>query len=76
MFLVFIFLKVSKVNKMIALKWLLYLIAAFSIYGLVIFNYGTAVRYKFPFVLIIVIGMAYELYLRHGRLILNKSKKY
>ena len=74
-FLIFIFFKASKVDKNIALKWLLYLIAAFSVYGLVIFNYGTAVRYKFPFVLIIVIGIAYELYLNYGHLILNKSKR-
>ena len=75
MFLVFIFFKASKVDKRVAFKWLLYLIAAFSVYGLVIFNYGTAVRYKFPFVLIIVVGIAYELYLKYGHLILNKSKK-
>ena len=74
-FLIFIFFKASKVDKNIALKWFLYLIAAFSVYGLVIFNYGTAVRYKFPFVLIIVIGIAYELYLKYGHLILNKSKR-
>lgn len=74
-FLIFIFLKAYAVDKTIAIKWFIYLVAAFSIYGLVIFNFGTAVRYKFPFVIIIVIGIAYELYLKYGHLILNKSKR-
>lgn len=73
-FLIFIFLKVSRFDKKIALKWFLFLIAAFSIYGLTVFNFGTAVRYKFPFIVILVIGIAYELYLKHGKLILNKQR--
>ena len=73
--LAFMFLKASSIDKKIAIKWLAYLIAAFSIYGLVVFNFGTAVRYKFPFILIVIIGMAYELYLKHGKLILNKEGK-
>ncbi len=73
-FVIFIFLKASRIDKNIAFKWFLYLVASFSIYGLVVFNFGTAVRYKFPFLLIIVIGIAYELYLKHGKLIHNKTK--
>ena len=73
--LAFMFLKSSSIDKKIAIKWLVYLFAAFSIYGLVVFNFGTAVRYKFPFILIVIIGMAYELYLKHGKLILNKEGK-
>jgi len=73
--LAFMFLKSSSIDKKIAIKWLVYLFAAFSIYGLVVFNFGTAVRYKFPFILIVIIGMAYELYLKHGKLILNKEDK-
>ena len=69
------FLKSLRVDKNIAFKWFLYLIAAFSIYGLVVFNFGTAVRYKFPFIALVVVGMAYELYLRHSKLILNKAVK-
>ncbi len=75
-FLVFMFLKVSRVDKRIAFKWLAYIVIAFGIYGLVVFNFGTAVRYKFPFVLIMIIGMAYELYLNHGKLILNRRTKH
>jgi hypothetical protein len=71
-FLYFIFFKASQVDKSIAIKWLVYTFISFSVYGLVVFNFGTAVRYKFPFILIVVTGIAYELYLRHGKYILNK----
>ena len=75
-FLFFIFLKISRVDKRIAFKWLVYIVIAFGIYGLVVFNFGTAVRYKFPFVLITIIGMGYEVYLNHGKLILNRGSKH
>ena len=71
LFLIFIFLKVYKLDKTIPIKWFVYLILASGIYGLVVYNFGTAVRYKFPFILIVIIGMTYELYLRHGKFILN-----
>jgi hypothetical protein len=74
-FLTFLFLRVSRFDKKIAFKWFIFLLIAFGIYGLTVFNFGTAVRYKFPFVVIIVIGMAHELYLKHGKLILNKDVK-
>ena len=74
-FLIYMLIKTSRLDRQIALKWLAYLIAAFSIYGLVVFNFGTAVRYKFPFIVIVIIGMAYELYLKHGKLILNRSSQ-
>ena len=72
-FLGFMFLKTSKIDKKITIKWFLYLLAALGIYGLVVYNFGTAVRYKFPFIVIVVVGMAHELYLKHGELILNKK---
>ena len=74
-FLGYMFLITSRFDKQIALKWFVYLIAALSIYGLVVFNFGTAVRYKFPFIVIVIVGMTYELYLKHGKLILNKGTK-
>jgi len=74
-FLYFIFFKASQVDKSIAIKWLVYTFISFSVYGLVVFNFGTAVRYKFPFILIVVIGIAYELYLRHGKFISNKGDR-
>ena len=75
MFLGFMFIKTSRLDKQIAFKWLVYLFAALAIYGLVVYNFGTAVRYKFPFIVIVIVGMAYELYLKHGKLILNKSSR-
>lgn len=35
--------------------WLLFMALSMSIYGLVVFNYGTAVRYRYPFVMIYVL---------------------
>lgn len=35
--------------------WLLFMILSMSVYGLVVFNYGTAVRYRYPFVMIYVL---------------------
>ena len=70
------FLKTSKINQQITIKWVVYLLAALGIYGLVVYNFGTSVRYKFPFILVVIIGMAHELYLKHGKLILNyKGRK-
>lgn len=74
-FLCYMFFKSSSIDTKISFKWFVYLVAAFSIYGLVVFNFGTAVRYKFPFIIVVVVGMAYELYLKHGKLILNKVNK-
>jgi hypothetical protein len=74
LFLIFIFSKAYKIDKRIPIKWLVYLVSALGIYGLVVYNFGTAVRYKFPFIVIVIIGMAYELYLKHGKFILNKRK--
>ena len=35
--------------------WLLFLAFSMSVYGLVVFNYGTAVRYRYPFVMIYIL---------------------
>ncbi|MCK9246991.1 MAG: hypothetical protein M0P11_08590 [Anaerolineaceae bacterium] len=35
--------------------WLLFMALAFSVYGLVVFNYGTAARYRYPFLVIFVL---------------------
>lgn len=35
--------------------WLLFMTFSMSVYGLVVFNYGTAVRYRYPFVMIYVL---------------------
>ena len=70
------FLRTSRYDRQITFKWLIYLFAALGIYGLVVYNFGTAVRYKFPFIVIVIVGMAYELYLKHGRFILSKGNKF
>ena len=72
LFLVFIFSKAYKLDKNISIKWLVYLIFAMGVYGMVVYNFGTAVRYKFPFILIVIIGISYELYFKHGKFISNK----
>lgn len=35
--------------------WILYLALSMSVYGLVVFNYGTAVRYRYPLIMIYVL---------------------
>ena len=75
MFLSFILIKSARIDKSIALKWFVYLIIALGIYGLVVFNFGSGVRYKFPFILVVVVGMCYEIYFKHGKLILNRELK-
>lgn len=74
LFLILLFKKSSRIDKSVTLKWILFLFVSFSIYGLVVYNFGTSVRYKFPFIVVAVIGLAYELYLKHGILLLNKNR--
>ena len=62
-FLLIIFTKKSfRQSKMITIKWLSYILFVFAIYGIVIFNVGTAARYRYPFIVLYVIGLTYELY--------------
>lgn len=44
----------KKVPKKV-MFWLLFMALALSVYGLVVFNYGTAARYRYPFVVIFVL---------------------
>lgn len=48
-------------NFMIFIKYFIFLVFSFSVYESVVFNYGTAARYKFPFITIVVLGVYYEL---------------
>lgn len=57
----------SLTQKNIALKWALFLIISMSIYGLVVSNYGASVRYKFPFIMVFVVGIYYDYYLKTGQ---------
>ena len=63
--LVFLFIFTKKSfnqSQLITIRWLLYTIFVMTIYGLVVYNFGTAVRYKFIFVILYVIGLSYELH--------------
>jgi hypothetical protein len=73
-FLALFFWKASKLDAVMTLKWILFLFVALTIYGLVVFNFGTAVRYKFPFIVMVVVGLTYDLYKRHGLFIMRRKK--
>lgn len=47
-------------DKKRVIYWLVLLVSSMSIYGLVVFNYGTAARYRFPFILIYVIFVCHS----------------
>jgi hypothetical protein len=49
-----------KKDKFKLMFWLLFFIISMSIYGLVVFNYGSAARYRFPFILTYVIFVCYS----------------
>ena len=46
-----------------------------TIYGLVVYNFGTAVRYKFVIIVTYVIGLSYELYTIKGFIFGSYLKK-
>lgn len=60
-------------NFFFGFKWILFLSASFLVYGLVVSNSGTAVRYKFPFVLIVVVGIFYEINLKTNKILVAKN---
>ncbi|WP_165743735.1 hypothetical protein [Pseudoalteromonas sp. Z9A6] len=47
----------KNMNKL--MFWLVLFVASLSIYGLVVFNYGTAARYRFSFIALYVVYVAY-----------------
>lgn len=63
-FIVYLVVKLTikgwKKNTRQLMFWLVLFVGSLSIYGLVVFNYGTAARYRFPFVLIYVIFVCYS----------------
>jgi len=44
--------------------WGLFIVFAMSIYGLVVFNYGTAARYRYPFIVIFVLFVCADCHVR------------
>tara|TARA_Y100000768_G_scaffold63599_1_gene43708 strand:- start:9560 stop:10660 length:1101 start_codon:yes stop_codon:yes gene_type:complete len=61
-FLFFFTKEAFEQSKIITFRWLIYIIFSMTLYGLVVFNFGTAVRFKFIIVATYVIGLAYDLY--------------
>lgn len=44
--------------------WVMFLMFALSIYGLVVFNYGTAGRYRYPFIVVFVLFVCADCHVR------------
>lgn len=55
-----------KKDRYITVTWLLYFLFSMTIYGLVVFNFGTAARYRFTFFVFVVVGLSYELFKKYG----------
>ena len=47
-------------NKFKTLFWFSFLMFSMSIYGLVVSNYGTAARYRFPFIIVYILALHIE----------------
>lgn len=45
--------------------WALFMMFAFSIYGLVVFNFGTAARYRYPFIVVFVLFVCADCHVRY-----------
>jgi hypothetical protein len=59
-FLIIFFFQIYKKNNIICLKWIFSLFVCMFVYGLVVSNFGTSGRYKFPIILFVVTGAALE----------------
>lgn len=47
-------------NTRYSIFWMLLFFFSLSLYGMVVFNYGTAARYRFPFISLYVVFVAYS----------------
>ena len=65
-FLIVFTKKAFNQDSFITSRWLFLFTISMTLYGLVVFNYGTASRYKFTFIVIYVVGVSYELYKIYG----------
>lgn len=65
-FMFLLFFKAFRIDKNTALTWFFYFFIALTVYGLVVFNYGTSARYKFPFIVLVTVGLAYDIYKKHN----------
>ena len=74
-FLIYFTWKSYLEDKFITVRWLTYFIFVMTIYGLAVYNFGTAVRYKYPFLVMYIVGISYELYKVRGYLFSSEFKK-
>ncbi|MCI4406994.1 MAG: hypothetical protein JHC35_06895 [Sulfuricurvum sp.] len=72
-FLAWFTVKCYKINKFKTLFWLSFLMFSMIIYGLVVVNFGTAARYRFPFVVLYVIAIGVDVY--QNRVIKSRQLK-
>jgi hypothetical protein len=65
-FLIFFTKRAYKISSFITNKWLIFFLIAIFVYGIIIFNFGTAARYRYPLIVVYVLGLSYELYKVYG----------
>ena len=65
-FLIVFTKKAHNQNAFVTGRWVLFLVITMIVNGLVVYNAGTSVRFKYPFIVIFVVGLAYELYKVNG----------
>ena len=75
LFLIIFTLTAFRKDKFLTFRWILFFVIVITIHGLVVYNYGTAVRYKFIFIVMYIVGLSYELYKVHGYLFTFDFKK-
>lgn len=64
-----------KINQFKTLFWLVFLLISMTIYGLVVANFGTAARYKFPFIVLYILTLSVDIYRNKFILKNYKGKK-
>lgn len=57
--LVFISVRRLKISAKHVLPWVFLLLFSLSIYGLIVYNFGSAARYRFPFIMLYVFALCY-----------------
>ena len=65
-FLIVFIKKAHNQNAFVTGRWVLFFVITMIIHGLVVYNAGTLARYKYPFITIFVVGLAYDLYKVNG----------
>lgn len=58
---IFILKRIYDISYKHFIFWFLFLSVSFVVYGLVVFNFGTAVRYRFPFIVLFFIFASHTL---------------